>query len=605
MILQSLRDLAVRENLVDDPAFESKAVRWIIALDADGRFLNAYDTSMPDRVPEGSKKKPKMLAKLIRIPRRLVRPGTKPKSDFLVDNAKYALGLAADDAEADDPRIRQCHAAFVELLRAAPQDVPELQAVLTFVLNETSREACAQNLAAQGGFAGNDLFSFEVDGEPLPEIEELQAWWRAHRDAEGEGSVPSQCLVCGEIRVPARLHNSFQIRGASTAGVPLVSFNAGAFEKYGLSGNENAPVCNECMTAYTEALRRLTRAQYESPSGKKLQSLSTVLNADTTAVYWAEGQSELPAFLSSINANPKSIADLLASPHKGGEFLLKDTSVFYCLILTGAQGRASVRRLHIGTVGEVAQSLKHYFRAIDVERYDTSEPMPLFRLLGSMVLNGERDRLPPEAATELWLHALFGGKLSRSFLATIVARNRAERTLPAERAALLHLYFQSHLPWKNATSHFAAEKERTYPMSLDRESKDPPYLLGRLLAVLENLQTAAQGTNLNRTLVDRTFGAASTRPGVVFPQLIQTAQHHLSKAARKSPGRTTNLDKLLGEVIDGLSIDGFSAVLSLEQQGRFALGYYHQRQTFFRRSEETTPQASAEPTADSIEETTA
>lgn len=605
MILQSLRDLAVRENLVDDSAFESKAVRWIVALDANGSFLNAYDTSTPERLPEGSKKKPKMQAKLMRIPRRLGRTAGV-KSDFLVDNAKYALGFAADPTEADDPRIRQCHAAFIDLLRSAPRDLPKLQAVLTFLSDETSREACAQNLAAKGGFASNDLLCFQVDNELLTEIEELQTWWRAQRDEEGEGSLPVQCLVCGELRVPARLHNSFQIRGASTSGIPLVSFNAAAFEKYGLSGNENAPVCTECMTAYTEALRRLTRAQYETPSGRNLKPLSLVLNGDTTAVYWAEGQSELPLFLSSINTDPRSVLELLVSPHKGSKFLLNDSSAFYCLILTGAQGRASVRRLHAGTVGEVALNLMHYFHTINVDRYDTAEPLPLFRLLGSMVLNGERDRLPQEAATELWLYALFGGRLSRSFLATIVSRNRAERTVSAERAALLHLYFQSLIPRKDSATHSAAvEKERTYPMSLDRESKDPSYLLGRLLAVLENLQTAAQGTNLNRTLVDRTFGAASTRPGIVFPQLIQTAQHHLSKAGRKLPGRTTNLDKLLGEIIDGLNIDGFSAVLSLEQQGRFALGYYHQRQTFFRKSDLNVPQASAEQSTDSTEETTA
>lgn len=605
MILQSLRDLAVREKLVDDPAFESKAVRWTIALDADGRFLNAYDTSTPEKPPEGSKKKPKMQAKLMRIPRRLGR-SSGIKSDFLVDNAKYALGLAADPADAEDPRIQQCHAAFVARLRSAPQDVPELQAVLTFLSDEASRGACAQKLAAEGGFASNDLFTFEVEGEQLIAIEELQAWWRTQREEETEDCLPVQCLVCGELRVPVRLHNSFQIRGASTSGVPLVSFNASAFEKYGLSGNENAPVCNDCMTGYTEALRRLTRAQYETPSGRKLQPLSMVLNGDTTAVYWAEGKSELPAALSSMNGDPKSVQDLLVSPHKGSEFLLRDTSAFYCLILTGAQGRASIRRLHVGTVGEVALNLAHYFRAINVDRYDTGEPLPLFRLLGSMALNGERDRLPPEAATELWLHAIFGVRLSRSFLATIIARNRAERVVSAERAALLHLYFHSLVPQKSSAIHSAAfEKERTYPVSLDRETKDPSYLLGRLLAVLENLQTAAQGSNLNRTLVDRTFGAASTRPGVVFPQLIQTAQHHLSKAERKLPGRATNLDKLLGEIIDGLEVDGLSAVLSLEQQGRFALGYYHQRQTFFRKSSVTAPQGSAETSSDSKEETTA
>ena len=236
--------------------------------------------------------------------------------------------------------------------------------------------------------------------------------------------------------------------------------------------------------------------------------------------------------------------------------------------------------------------------------------MPQFLLLKAMVLNGELDRLSAELASELWLAALFGVPLSLGFLAAVVGRNRAERKVSAERAALLQFYFHTHhrLPTVDAPSHIhpIPQQENVKTMSLDRASRDPAYLLGRLLAVLENLQTAAQGQNLNRTLVDRTFGAASTRPGVVFPQLIQTAQHHFAKAGKKLGGRTVNLDKQLGEIMDGLEIDGFSATLTLEQQGRFALGYYHQRQSFFRANAgPAVPSTETNPTDRTAEETAA
>ena len=113
-------------------------------------------------------------------------------------------------------------------------------------------------------------------------------------------------------------------------------------------------------------------------------------------------------------------------------------------------------------------------------------------------------------------------------------------------------------------------------MSLDTETKDAPYRLGRLLSAYEQLQRRAQGGNINRTLVDRYFGAASTRPGTVFPQLVRLSQNHLSKLGRSG----SYYQEIITGIVDG--IDRFPSMLTLEEQGRFALGYYHQRQVFFR-----------------------
>lgn len=607
MILQSLRELALREGLVDDPSFESKPVRWIIELRRDGRFRQLYDTNTPVAEPEGRKKKPRLEARLMLIPRRQVR-SSGVKANFLVDNAKYVLGFGADDATLD-PRNAERHAAFVEMLDAAVQQTnsSDAKSVLAFLRSREQRELCRAALMQQGGFADNDLFTFEVDGMLLHKDEDLRRYWTAASSKDESRSM--QCLICGEERLPATLHNQIQIRGASTSGVPLVSFNAEAFEKYGWSGNQNAPVCQECMTAYVEGLRRLTRSRYENPrTGRQVSPLSTVLTGDTTAVYWADNVDPLVEGITALRDDPKRIEDLLQSPRQGLPAGVRDATRFYCLVLTGVQGRAVVRRVHTGSVAEVEDNLRRYFESINVDRFDRAEPLPQLRLLKSMVLNGELDRLPPELGTELWLSALFGLPLSRTFLAAVSARNRAERKVTPERAALLQLYFFTHR--LSATTgdaiNASSDKETDRDMSLNRESKDPPYLLGRLLAVLENVQTTAQGQNLNRTLVDRTFGAASTRPGVVFPQLIQTAQHHLAKASKKTEGRTIYLNKLLGEVIDGLEIDGFRSTLDLEQQGRFALGYYHQRQSFFRPSDSNAGQP-ATPATDrtAVEETTA
>lgn len=596
MILKSLRDLALREGLVDNPAFESKPVRWVIELYPDGRFLQLYDTHTPEIFPEGSKRKPRMEAKLMVIPRRQVR-SSGIKADFLVDNAKYVLGLDAA-AAANDPKTAERHAAYVSLLKAAAQTSPELRAVIAFLSSETERAACAADLARQGDFASNDLFTFEIEGIFLNDVEELRAHWAASNQEPADDGTRSQCLVCGEERTPARLHNSIQIRGASTSGVPLVSFNTNAFEKYGWNGNANAPICTACMTAYVEALRRLTRSRYEKPGGGgKVSALSTVLTDDTTAVYWSDNDDPLTIGLKGLRDDPKSVKSLLDSPHKGEKHGLHDAARFFCLILTGVQGRAVVRRLHTGTVADIARNLRRYFAAIDTARFHEDAPIPDFLLLKSLALNGELKRLPAELASELWLSALFGLPLSRNFLALIVMRNRVEKQdlrrgkwkVGRERAALLQFYFTTHGKEVSTDKalHSGAGGEETAKMGLDESSTDRAYVFGRVLATAECMQRLAQPRDLNRTLVDRFFAMASVRPKVVFNELMKLYGYHHSKAKRDIPPLARKADRLWGELLFRMKADPndpkqdtFGRSFDLEEQGRFGLGYYHQRQKF-------------------------
>ena len=113
-------------------------------------------------------------------------------------------------------------------------------------------------------------------------------------------------------------------------------------------------------------------------------------------------------------------------------------------------------------------------------------------------------------------------------------------------------------------------------MSLDRENYNIGYLLGRLFAVLERSQQAALG-DLNATVRDRFYGAASTNPITTFPRLVKLNNHHLTKIENR--GYAINLEREIGSIMDGITT--FPAHLSLDDQGRFAIGYYHQRQHFF------------------------
>ncbi|MBT9332984.1 type I-C CRISPR-associated protein Cas8c/Csd1 [Paracidobacterium acidisoli] len=582
MILHELRELARREGLVDDPAFESKPVRWIIVLDEDGSYLSLRDTEQEVPLPEGKKGKPKRQASMYGIPRRMGRT-SKAVPDFLVDKSEYVLGAEPDDKRSmEDLKARR--KLFADLLNEAAESAQSEagKAVSKFLANDAERERCASEIAERG-YAGNDLLTFRVDGAMLHDDETLRTWWR-QRGASGtteNAAITRQCLLCGESRPSVDKHDALQIAGAVTSGVSLVTFNSAAFEKYGLERNDNAPICRECMTAYVEGLRRLINSRYISArTGDPVTPQNVRLTGDTTAVYWANVQDELTSLLSELMYSPQKVRDLLNSPHRG-QHSSSANERFFCLIISGAQGRAMLRSMHTGTLSDLEKNLNRYFDAIRLEG-DRGEPKPLGFLLRSLVLQGKLDRLPPRLAGEVFFGILFGEKLPQLVLSAAVQRNRAEQKVTPERAALLQLFFASH------------QQKEVPLMSLDAQSTDAPYRLGRLLSTYEQLQRRAQGGNLNRTLVDRYFGAASTRPGTVFPQLVRLSQNHLGKLGPAGGF----YQSLITGIVDG--IDNFPAMLTLEEQGRFALGYYHQRQSFFRSNKKEENDAT-EPTTDTSE----
>lgn len=564
MILHELRELARREGLVDDPAFESKPVRWIIVLNENGSYRSLRDTEQEAPLPEGKRGKPKRLAAMFAIPRRMGRT-SKAVPDFLVDKSEYVLGIEPDDKRSvEDLKARR--ELFADLLSEASESTQSNagKAVTIFLASDADRERCAAEIAERG-YAGNDLLTFRVDDAILHEDEMLRAWWRQRgTSATAEnGAAMRQCLLCGQNRPVAEKHDALQIAGAVTSGVSLVTFNSAAFEKYGLERNDNAPICRECMTGYVEGLRRLINARYiNARTGVPVTPQNVRLTGDTTAVYWANVQDELTGILSELMYSPQKVRDLLNSPHRG-QRSSGSSERFFCLIISGAQGRAMLRSMHTGTLTDLEKNLNCYFDALRLEG-DRGEPRPLGFLLRSLVLQGKLDRLPPKLAGKVFLGILFGEKLPQLVLSAAVQRNRAEQKVTLERAALLQLFF-------------ASQQQKEVPlMSLDAQSTDAPYRLGRLLSAYEQLQRRAQGRNLNRTLVDRYFGAASTRPGTVFPQLVRLSQNHLGKLGAAGGF----YQSLITGIVDG--IGSFPAMLTLEEQGRFALGYYHQRQFFFR-----------------------
>jgi CRISPR-associated protein Csd1 len=197
----------------------------------------------------------------------------------------------------------------------------------------------------------------------------------------------------------------------------------------------------------------------------------------------------------------------------------------------------------------------------------------------SLVFEGDLDRLPPDLAVQTYVSILRGRSYPRILLEAAVRRNRVD-LFPkrgflrgpealAARCSLIKAFLVRNL-------------RREVPVSLDAKRPEPAYRLGRLLAVVDKLQADALGS-VNATIVDRYYGSASSTPAAVMPTLVRRCQHHLGKLRREKPGWAINQEKLLQEVMGGL--DRFPPTLTLEEQGLFALGFYHQRQAFYVKKE--------------------
>ena len=164
---------------------------------------------------------------------------------------------------------------------------------------------------------------------------------------------------------------------------------------------------------------------------------------------------------------------------------------------------------------------------------------------------------------------LGGGRYPRTLLAAVIARVRADKAVTGAQAAICRACL--------ARDHRLGFEREDAPMSLDREDTHPAYRLGRLFAVYERVQRAALGT-VNASIRDRYFGAASSTPATVFPLLARKCAHHLATLHRSEHRRRLAhwYEREIDAILDRVGT-AFPRSLRLADQGRFALGYHHQR----------------------------
>jgi CRISPR-associated protein Csd1 len=587
MMLQSLFHYAQTRGLLDDPNSEIKGVRFQIRIKSTGRVVGVSDLA-------DDKGKPKLIA----VPRWRARTGSDPAPGFLVDNCKFVLGipgvakpsklkgteLAAETRKLKAKALSRFE-SFVEYQQALigkSQDAG-LKAVLAFLADiEIQRERVFE-LMPQEEWNPNDNIAFSLDSDEISvhERAEAKAVFAASRiETAVTDSELYRCLISGSIGAVAVTHPPIKgIPNGQTTGTALVTFNSSAFESQGREQGFNAPISRAAAEGYVTALNSmLTRDRVT----KKYTS-GIGIGEDTVLLVWTrEPTTEVNAMLTVFDPPTKDDAlEVIRAPFVGFRPSKFDATPFYATSLSANASRVVVRDWVEDSFGNVKNNVMNWFELLQLSE-DDSEPIPLWKLMKAIDPPGKSAAPPPTFAAALARAVFFRGKLPLEMIRHALARIRVptkeiekkfEISLLKQRVALI-----------KAT--LIRTCERRITVSLDPENKEVPYLLGRLFAILEKLQSDAI-PGVGSGIRDRFFTAASTNPGVVMARLIQLSHHHVSKLGRKAIW----LDRLRGEILGLAPAIKFPTVLSLEDQGLFAVGYFHQRNSLYQpRNAESQPQ---------------
>ncbi|HXF08429.1 MAG TPA: type I-C CRISPR-associated protein Cas8c/Csd1 [Candidatus Acidoferrales bacterium] len=578
MILQALADYYRRKQADPDPAqrlpaygFEEKEIPFILEIDGAGRLVQILDT----RSGEGKKK----IAQRFLVPK-AVKKTSGVAANLLWDTAEYVLGI---DTRGKPQRVAEQHAAFrarIDKLPDTAQADAGVAAVRAF-LASIDLDALAASPAWEEIKAKNPLLSFRLHGDvelvcQRPAVTELAA-------GEEDEEPTVTCLVSGEPAALERLHAAIKgVWGAQSSGANIVSFNLDAFNSYGKSQGANAPVGKPAAFAYTTALNHLLA----KGSRQRIQV------GDASTVFWAEAPHELEGALADLFGEPPKDdpdrgTDALRALYRAvetGRFAVGSDDTRFCVLgLAPNAARIAVRFWQTAPAIELARRIRQHFEDIAVARSPRdAEHLSLFRLLAATAVQGKADNIPPNLGGEVMRAILEGLPYPATLLNATVQRCRAEQSVTYPRAAAIK-------GWLNRDARRRQSPSQEFSPMLDPDHPSAAYRLGRLFAVLEKIQEEAS-PGLNATIRDRYYGAASSTPIAVFTTLLRLKNHHLGKLPA---GRATQMEKLIGDIMAG--VDDFPRHLNLPDQGRFALGYYHQRQAFFtKRAAEATETASTQ-----------
>lgn len=542
-MLRQLVEYASRLDL-PPPLYSETPLRYVIALDSTGRPLSRQPIDTADRATWATERGIRHLAPVVRRTS-VIRPL------LLADQSEYTFGLARPGSKGDRPL--RCHAAYLALVRRCA--VATADHAVTAVDRFLNEEPLTQ-LDLPADFDPGATVTFQVDGQFVIDRPAVRQFWAAMNDPAAHDAPTMQCLVCSQPR-PVLRRMQANIKGipsGNAAGTSLISADKSAFSSYGLDASLIAPTCSSCAQAFTHGLNDLLG-----------QRVHHVVLGHTAFVFWTDPDVAFPVRALLEAAQPDDVRPLLETCCPGEGSLPNDVR-FYGVMLTANNSRAVVRGWIDTPLAEVKAALAAWFddQAIVDREGRAVRPLGLHALAASMVRDVAGD-LTPSTVRSLLLAALTGSGASLDLLATALRRNRAEGGVTHSRAALIKLAL---IRQKGRRS----ELQQLTRLAINHPSS--AYQAGRLLATLHAVHWAALG-GADSTVIDRYYPTASVTPASVFPHLLQRSGVRLTRLRRTRPQLCRLFQDRIAEVTSKLP--SFPALLTTEEQGLFALGFYHQR----------------------------
>lgn len=560
MILKALYDYYRRCE--DLPAFgmEQKEIGFIIVIDRNGNFLRFEDRRI-DR-----KSAQQFLVK------KGVGRTSSPIANYLYDKSEYVFGYSD---KGDIESVRKCFDVFKAKVTEIHERFPDNDAV-DAVYSFYKREPSSIIESMQHDPLWTDLvknlnkkysiFSFLLEGDT-----DIVACKKEIIASESYGDAADEkiCLILGKHSKIVEVTTATMISG-SQATAKLVSFQVSSgYDSYGKVKGYNAPISEEAEFAYTTALNHmLSRSSHNK-----------FIVGNRTFLFWASSGSE------ASKESEKSLFALFDrtekdDPNKQMEYVRRTFIAiyngllysdkddrFFILGLVPNSARIAVVYWSDAPLREFARVISRHFDDMEIvdTRKDKKPYVGLHSILGGVTLGGKSSDVAPNLPDAVVKSIFQGLPYPASLFQACIRRIRAEQSVNIVRAAIIKAYLNR----LNDTN------DKNIEVMLDKENHNQGYLCGRLFAVLDKIQEDANGIH---TIRERYMNSASATPAMVFATILNLSVHHLEKL---SAGGQIKYEKLKQEIISKLNADGFPAHLNLQDQGRFFVGYYHQRQDFF------------------------
>jgi CRISPR-associated protein Csd1 len=598
MILHRLYELAKRENLLDDPAFEKLPIPWLISIGDDGEYLGLLDIRGETTLPAKKKGLPPKVFKdkgrLLNVPRPHGNTANKGFARYFADTLPRILPLIVDGK--DQAKADASRTTFWKQIEAAAEKSGDssLSAVRAFGRRQNDFVDRIRADIATLTPNATDRVTFAVHGSggcSLLDEEGPRTWYAtffAEVNADKKSAGPEGvCQVTGTMG-PIPVSHTLKIAGlpgGDPKGVYLISFGKPAFGHYGLDGAVNAAIGYEATEGYCRALDALLKNAL--PSIKERGGKSKLVIGGTAFLFWTKEprDTHFISLLDDPADDPmKSLFDAAQSGRDTAETL--EAEPFYLLAVSANSARAIVRGYLETTLPHVLRNIASWFN--DLRIADTSkeyagaanDKFPLWQLTVATAF--DRESVAPDVEERLFFAALHGNSVPDSILDACLRRLAVEGSngLRASRMALIKLVL--------------IRKGVPVTEQLAPDEQHPAYLHGRLLAVFEQIQYAALG-DVNANVVDKFFATMSSAPAMVVARLQENARNHLRKIRGEKPGAFVSLERRLSEVIGLLSAAPPPQRLSLQDQARFALGFYHEKA---KRFEEAAERKAARAAAD-------